>query len=87
MAILKMKRLRLMIARAQKDAMLRELIRMNVAERIDLGKRDARAVAAVHGEIFEDLLRRRLVAGLLGLEVHIDAVAVVVDGQDFFLHA
>ena len=65
--------------------MLRELVRMDVAQRINLAEGDAGAVAAVHRDVFLDLRRRLEVARLERLEVHVRAVAVVVDRQDLLL--
>ena len=54
MAILKMKRLRLMIARAQKDAMLRELIRLGCVQFSELDE-DVQSLEALHREDSETL--------------------------------
>ena len=75
------------IAHVAEGMMLRELIRMHIAERIDLTERDARAVAAVRPDEPADLLGAGVVALRERLDIHIDPIAVVVDGQNLLFES
>lgn len=68
-----------------KGVMLRKLIWMDIPQRINLTKGNAGTIATIHRDELLDLGRRLILPCRECLEVHVNTITVVVNGQNLFL--